>query len=317
MTDYRFSKKLTVHQLGEESIVSGTLDQMSNSILFNLTTSENAQTYRVKKFTKQQTRIETVQPVKVPLLRCFSSNSLDQVLLKNSAVNCEMFYETPDCSYLELIMDRLEGNSNNVARDPIEVADDAEILDAVKKNKVSGISRLATPRPKLTDVELCSEKGIQELENMFRGSTYDYKNLTLMMGKIEYWAHLLCPSLNFHDFISRVETVGEKRMIQTRMNELRLKSQRHNDDDSEKVIFGNEHAMLSEEPFSPNNDEQIPPDNGEDSARINPYNHYEHLCSHKERENLSEATLNTPTELETGPEYVDDTEALDFIFATN
>lgn len=34
------------------------------------------------------------------------------------------------------------------------------------------------------------------------------------MSKIEHWAHLLYPSMNFDDFIARVETLGEKRMVQ-------------------------------------------------------------------------------------------------------
>lgn len=34
-----------------------------------------------------------------------------------------------------------------------------------------------------------------------------------MINRIKHWGHLLCPRMKFEDFVARVESLGDKRMV--------------------------------------------------------------------------------------------------------
>uniref|UniRef100_F1L6U7 TIMELESS-interacting protein n=1 Tax=Ascaris suum TaxID=6253 RepID=F1L6U7_ASCSU len=92
---------------------------------------------------------------------------------------------------------------------------------AVPKRKV------LHPQPKLREQELCGPKGLMELKKMFDSYTPNsrknpYENLADIMNKVEYWAHLLYPKMKFDDFIARVETLGDRRMLKTYIEKMRL-----------------------------------------------------------------------------------------------
>lgn len=66
------------------------------------------------------------------------------------------------------------------------------------------------------------ERGIQTLENYFKGITYlgrghERHDLNIAMKRIEHWAHRLYPSFNFDDFLGTCEKLGRKKQIQTHM----------------------------------------------------------------------------------------------------
>uniref|UniRef100_A0A915BRZ7 TIMELESS-interacting protein n=2 Tax=Parascaris univalens TaxID=6257 RepID=A0A915BRZ7_PARUN len=87
--------------------------------------------------------------------------------------------------------------------------------------------RVLHPQPKLNEQQLCGPKGLMELKKMFDNYTPNpkknpYENLADIMNKVEYWAHLLHPKLKFDDFIARVETLGDRRMLKTYMEKMRL-----------------------------------------------------------------------------------------------
>ncbi|VDD84931.1 unnamed protein product [Enterobius vermicularis] len=118
---------------------------------------------------------------------------------------------------------------------------DADVINrAFKKER---IRKQTGQRPKLSEMELCGTKGIAALEPLFKDCKYNlkgnpYTNLSRMMSKIEHWAHLLYPSMNFDDFIARVETLGEKRMVQAYMNKMRFGDMTNGGDNSSEL--GNE-----------------------------------------------------------------------------
>lgn len=83
------------------------------------------------------------------------------------------------------------------------------------------------PQPKLRENELCGPKGFMELEKFFKdfspgqGRT-PYEDLSTMMQRIEHWGHILYPRASFDDFIARVESLSDKRMIKTDLVKMRL-----------------------------------------------------------------------------------------------
>lgn len=136
-----------------------------------------------------------------------------------------------------------------------EPPSDAELINkAFKKDEPVKAQRKLRPQPKFRELELCGPKGIASLENVFKDQKFDtrqnpYQNLAIMMNKIEYWAHLFHPSVNFDDFISRVETLGEKRMVQAHMNGLRLGIDARNagsDERDNRSIDGSEDERMDE-----------------------------------------------------------------------
>ncbi|KHN78461.1 Protein TIPIN -like protein [Toxocara canis] len=109
-------------------------------------------------------------------------------------------------------------------------SDEQLLNDLFKKGdkiRVTPKRKVVHPQPKLREQELCGPKGFMALKKMFDNYKPNprkdpYGNLVDIMNRVEYWAHLLYPKLNFDDFIARVETLGEKRMVKTYMEKMRL-----------------------------------------------------------------------------------------------
>ncbi|VDK46219.1 unnamed protein product [Gongylonema pulchrum] len=62
------------------------------------------------------------------------------------------------------------------------------------------------------------------------------------MNRVEHWAHLLHPKLRFEDFVSRTESLSEKRMIKTMMTKMRLEMPLTDED----FIKNKENAVVPE-----------------------------------------------------------------------
>lgn len=86
-------------------------------------------------------------------------------------------------------------------------------------------------RPKLTEKELTSEKGLPALKAEFDDyifpteqpvffitfinliSLEQYGKLNLLMNKMECWAHNLFPQMTFTDCLEKIEKLGHKRGV--------------------------------------------------------------------------------------------------------
>ncbi|NWY05871.1 TIPIN protein, partial [Nothoprocta ornata] len=84
------------------------------------------------------------------------------------------------------------------------------------------------PIPKLDAQRLLiSERGLPALRHMFdntkfKGKGHEAEDLKTLMRHMEHWAHRLYPKLQFDDFIDRVESLGNKKEVQTCLKRIRL-----------------------------------------------------------------------------------------------
>uniref|UniRef100_A0A0R3RIQ5 TIMELESS-interacting protein n=1 Tax=Elaeophora elaphi TaxID=1147741 RepID=A0A0R3RIQ5_9BILA len=104
---------------------------------------------------------------------------------------------------------------------------DEQILnDLLKKDERKIRKQRLVKNPKLRDIELCGPNGFLELKRSFDSYTPKNKNpyddLLAIMNRIEHWGHLLCPKMRFEDFVARVESLGDKRMVKTMLTKMRL-----------------------------------------------------------------------------------------------
>ncbi|NXS90729.1 TIPIN protein, partial [Jacana jacana] len=83
------------------------------------------------------------------------------------------------------------------------------------------------PMPKLDAQRLISERGLPALRHMFdnvkfKGKGHEAEDLKTLIRHMEHWAHRLFPKLQFEDFIDRVESLGNKKEVQTCLKRIRL-----------------------------------------------------------------------------------------------
>ncbi|NXP03743.1 TIPIN protein, partial [Thinocorus orbignyianus] len=85
------------------------------------------------------------------------------------------------------------------------------------------------PMPKLDAQRLVSERGLPALRHVFdnvkfkgKGHEVRHKDLKTLIQHMEHWAHRLYPKLQFEDFIDRVESLGNKKEVQTCLKRIRL-----------------------------------------------------------------------------------------------
>ncbi|KFP74470.1 PREDICTED: TIMELESS-interacting protein [Apaloderma vittatum] len=83
------------------------------------------------------------------------------------------------------------------------------------------------PMPKLDAQRLISERGLPALRHVFdnvkfKGKGHEAEDLRTLIRHMEHWAHRLFPKLQFEDFIDRVESLGNKKEVQTCLKRIRL-----------------------------------------------------------------------------------------------
>ncbi|NXD08039.1 TIPIN protein, partial [Nothocercus nigrocapillus] len=97
-----------------------------------------------------------------------------------------------------------------------------------KDSSVTTRRAVRRPIPKLDAQRLLiSERGLPALRHMFdntkfKGKGHEAEDLKTLMRHMEHWAHRLFPKLQFDDFIDRVESLGNKKEVQTCLKRIRL-----------------------------------------------------------------------------------------------
>ncbi|NXT75436.1 TIPIN protein, partial [Zapornia atra] len=96
-----------------------------------------------------------------------------------------------------------------------------------KDSAVAVQKTVKRPRPKLDAQRLISERGLPALRHMFdnvkfKGKGHEAEDLKTLIQHMEHWAHRLFPKLQFEDFIDRVESLGNKKEVQTCLKRIRL-----------------------------------------------------------------------------------------------
>ncbi|XP_009981520.1 PREDICTED: TIMELESS-interacting protein [Tauraco erythrolophus] len=96
-----------------------------------------------------------------------------------------------------------------------------------KDSAVATRKAVKRPMPKLDAHRLISERGLPALRHMFdnvkfKGKGHEAEDLKTLIRHMEHWAHRLFPKLQFEDFIDRVESLGNKKEVQTCLKRIRL-----------------------------------------------------------------------------------------------
>ncbi|KAG9489020.1 hypothetical protein GDO78_005168 [Eleutherodactylus coqui] len=114
------------------------------------------------------------------------------------------------------------------------------------------------PQPKLDAQRLTSQRGLPALRNLFdgtkfKGKGHEAEDLKVLIRQMENWAHRLFPKLQFEDFLNRLETLGNKKEVQTCLKRIRMDLPIvHEDFTSEEVVIQKEDddPDLASEEFS-------------------------------------------------------------------
>ncbi|KAM6388355.1 TIMELESS-interacting protein isoform 1-T3 [Pluvialis apricaria] len=117
-------------------------------------------------------------------------------------------------------------------RDDVEWAQangepDGNQQSQTKDSAVAPRKAVKRPMPKLDAQRLISERGLPALRHMFdnvkfKGKGHEAEDLKTLIRHMEHWAHRLFPKLQFEDFIDRVESLGNKKEVQTCLKRIRL-----------------------------------------------------------------------------------------------
>ncbi|NXJ90251.1 TIPIN protein, partial [Corythaixoides concolor] len=115
-------------------------------------------------------------------------------------------------------------------RDDVEWAQangDGDQQSQTKDSAVATRKAVKRPMPKLDAHRLISERGLPALRHMFdnvkfKGKGHEAEDLKTLIRHMEHWAHRLFPKLQFEDFIDRVESLGNKKEVQTCLKRIRL-----------------------------------------------------------------------------------------------
>ncbi|NXN04007.1 TIPIN protein, partial [Sylvia borin] len=117
-----------------------------------------------------------------------------------------------------------------------------------KDSAVSTQKAVKRPRPRLDAQRLISERGLPALRHMFdnvkfKGKGHEAEDLKTLIQHMEHWAHRLFPKLQFEDFIDRVESLGNKKEVQTCLKRIRLdlpilhEDFKHNEEEEERPVL--------------------------------------------------------------------------------
>ncbi|KAM9275527.1 TIMELESS-interacting protein isoform 2-T2 [Morus bassanus] len=115
-------------------------------------------------------------------------------------------------------------------RDDVEWAQangDGNQQSQTKDAAVATRKAVKRPMPKLDAQRLISERGLPALRHMFdnvkfKGKGHEAEDLKTLIRHMEHWAHRLFPKLQFEDFIDKVESLGNKKEVQTCLKRIRL-----------------------------------------------------------------------------------------------
>ncbi|XP_061855517.1 TIMELESS-interacting protein isoform X2 [Colius striatus] len=96
-----------------------------------------------------------------------------------------------------------------------------------KDSAVATRKAVKRPMPKLDAQRLISERGLPALRHLFdnvkfKGKGHEAEDLKTLIRHMEHWAHRLFPKLQFEDFIDKVESLGNKKEVQTCLKRIRL-----------------------------------------------------------------------------------------------
>uniref|UniRef100_A0A2D4HMV7 TIMELESS-interacting protein n=1 Tax=Micrurus lemniscatus lemniscatus TaxID=129467 RepID=A0A2D4HMV7_MICLE len=108
-------------------------------------------------------------------------------------------------------------------------------LTQSKDSSVTTKRAVKRTMPKLDAQRLISERGLPALCNLFdsvnfKGKGHEEADLKTLIRHMEHWAHRLFPQLQFENVVERIESLGNKKPVQTCLKRIRLDLPLSNED---------------------------------------------------------------------------------------
>ncbi|XP_070618165.1 TIMELESS-interacting protein [Erythrolamprus reginae] len=138
----------------------------------------------------------------------------------------------------------------------------------------SATTRRAVKRtvPKLDAQRLISQRGLPALCNLFdnvkfKGKGHEEADLKTLVRHMEHWAHRLFPQLQFENVVEKIESLGNKKPVQTCLKRIRLDLPLSNEDfrSHEGEDANNRLSPTPEEPVFPPEMQETPKESGSPS----------------------------------------------------
>ena len=87
----------------------------------------------------------------------------------------------------------------------------------------------------LNEAKICGKDGLRMLPRnfegvKFRGKGFEKEDLSLLLGKIEEWAHLMTPRRQFIDVVERLEFLGTKKAVKRHAIGVKMGEEFHDED---------------------------------------------------------------------------------------
>lgn len=166
---------------------------------------------------------------------------------------------SPNATLSDIEDDRLSNDKSNANDSDNEVKDkekekvEEKAKDSENKKKRS----VQNPQPKLDAERLKGAKGIHAIEEhfadfKFRGKGYEKADLDIVMKKLEHWSHRLFPKFDFDASLSKFETLGTKKAVQTHLKRIRLGLWTKDDiEGNSKDVIEEDDDLMREEDSAP------------------------------------------------------------------
>ncbi|KAM8972325.1 TIMELESS-interacting protein [Pelodytes ibericus] len=139
------------------------------------------------------------------------------------------YEHTEDESFPPLPPPHSPGAENGGTGDMANGDDWLENIGQTQKEEVPKPARRAVkrPQPKLDANRLTSQRGLPALRHLFdgtkfKGKGHEAEDLKTLIRQMENWAHRLFPKLKFEDFLNRLESLGNKKEVQTCLKRIRM-----------------------------------------------------------------------------------------------
>lgn len=132
------------------------------------------------------------------------------------------------------------------------LADGEEEAGTQSKEPVVLRKHVKKPQPKLDAQRLTSDRGLPALRNLFdsvqfKGKGHESEDVKTLLWHMEHWAHRLYPKLQFEQFIGKVETLGNKKEVQTCLKKIRLDIPITNEDFTSNEVLESEDRVQTDD----------------------------------------------------------------------
>ncbi|KAE8618475.1 hypothetical protein XENTR_v10009393 [Xenopus tropicalis] len=149
--------------------------------------------------------------------------------IENGLFDLPDYEDTEDENFPPLPPPHSPGAGDDEAEDVANGDDWTENAGQTQREEAPKPARrvVKRPQPKLDGQRLASKRGLPALRHLFegvkfKGKGHEAEDVKLLLRQMENWAHRLFPKLQFEDFLNRLESMGNKKEVQTCLKKIRM-----------------------------------------------------------------------------------------------